>query len=60
MWTLKWPINALKSIDRQVRQIIVDSGGKHPTGSTALLYLSRDKGGRGLRSVEQEYGLKVI
>ena len=38
-----------------MRQIIVDSGGKHPAGSTALLYLSRDKGGRGLRSVEQEY-----
>ena len=55
MWTFKWPINALKSIDSQVRQIIVDGGGKHPAGSTALLYLSRDKGGRGLRSVEQEY-----
>lgn len=55
MWTLKWPINDLKSIDRQARQIIVNGGGKHPAGSTALLYLSRDRGGRGLRSVEQEY-----
>ena len=37
MWPLKWPINALKSIDGQVRQIIVDSGGKHPAGSTVSL-----------------------
>ena len=31
-----------------------ENGGKNPCGSTSLLYLSRDKGGRGLRSIETE------
>ena len=36
-------------------KIVVENGGKHPCGSTSLLYLSRDKGGMGMRSIETEY-----
>ena len=55
MWTQRWPITELKQIDREARKIVLENGGKHPCGSTSLLYLSRDKGGRGLRSIKTEY-----
>ena len=38
----------------------VENGGKHPLGSKALLYLPRKVGGRGLKSVENEYKLTKI
>ena len=55
MLTQHWPITELREIDREARKIVVENGGKHPCGSTSLLYLPRDKGGRGLRSIEREY-----
>ena len=55
MWTQHWPITELKQIDREDRTIVVENRGKHPCGSTSLLYLSRDKGGRGLLSIDTEY-----
>ena len=55
MWTQHWPITELRQVDRDARKIVTDGGGKHPCGTTSLLYLPRDKGGRGLRSVETEY-----
>jgi len=60
MWTQHWPVTDLKIIDRQARKIIVENGGKHPGGSTSLLYLPREKGGRGLRAVETEYKVTKI
>ena len=33
----------------------MENGGKHPKGSTAILYMSRKLGGRGLKSLENEY-----
>ena len=33
----------------------MENGGNHPKGSTAILYMSRKLGGRGLKSVENEY-----
>ena len=39
MRTQRWPLTELGRIDREVRKIIVENGGKHPLGSTALLYL---------------------
>lgn len=60
MWTQHWPATELRSIDREVRNIIRESGGKHSLSSTAVMYRSRDNGDRGLRSVEQEYKLSRI
>ena len=45
----------LQQIDREVHKIISGSGGNHSKGSTAVLYLARKNGGRGLKSVEEEY-----
>ena len=55
MWTQHWPITELRQVDRVARKIVTEGGGKHPCGTTSLLYLLRDKGVRGLRSVETEY-----
>ena len=55
MWTQRWPLAKLRKIDQRLRKIIVANGGRHPTSSNSTLLLSRSIGGRGLRSVEQEY-----
>ena len=55
MPTQCWPVVELKRLDREARKVIVENGGKHPLGSTSLLYLPRVLGGRGLKSVEREY-----
>ena len=55
MWTQHWPVTELKKLDtcREARKIVVENGGKHPSGSTAMLYMPREKGGRGLRSIKE-------
>lgn len=44
MPTRRWPMSELQRIDREVRKVIVENGGKHPAGSSALLYLPRAVG----------------
>ena len=55
VWTQTWPISNIQKLDRHGRKIIVEKGGNLPKGSTAILYMSRKLGGRGLKSVENEY-----
>ena len=55
VWTQPWQIAELRQVDRDARKIATEGEGEHPCGTTSLLYLPRDKGGRGLRSVETEY-----
>ena len=50
-----WPIANIQQLDQEGRKIIVENGGNHPKGSTAVLYMSRKLGGRGLRSADNEY-----
>ena len=47
--------NGYTGIDRKARKIVIENGERPPRGSNAILYLPRDKGDRGLRSVEMEY-----
>ena len=60
MRSQKWPIADLQQLDRETRKIMVENGGKHLLGSKALLYLPRKVGGRGLKSVENEYNMIKI
>ena len=60
MWTQHWPITELRVIDIEARKIICENGRKHLLSSTAMLYLPRDKIGRGLCAIEQEYKLTKI
>ena len=57
---MHWPLSELRDVDRAARKIIVENGGKHPASLTSLLYLPRERGGRGLRSVEHEYKITKI
>ena len=52
----------MQQLDRETRKIMVENGGKHPLEleSKAFLYLPRKEGGRGLKSVENEYKLTKI
>ena len=54
MWTRHWPLGEPQSIDRETRKLTSEND-RNPLRSTAVLFLPRDKGGRGQRSVEQEY-----
>ena len=60
MWTQVWPITELQKLDRESRKIMVENGGKHPLGTSDLLYLPRKVGGRGLKSIEAEYKLAKV
>ena len=51
MWTQQWPVTELKKLHREARKIVVENGGKHPSGSTSILYMPREKGGRRLPSI---------
>ena len=53
MWTQHWPVTELEKLDKDARKIIVENGGKHPSGLTAILYMPREKGGRSLRPIEK-------
>ena len=55
MWTQTWPIANIQQLDQVGRKIVVENGGNHPKGSTAILFMSRKLGGSGLKSVENEY-----
>ena len=45
----------LKKLDREVRKIVVENGEKNPSSSTAIPYMSRETGGIGLCSIEEEF-----
>ena len=60
MWTQTWQVSELQQIDRDIRKIIKESRGIHPSGSTDQLYLPKKAGERGLKSVETEYKLTKV
>ena len=55
MWTQHWPITERRGKERDAGKILAENGGKHPFGLTSLMYLLRDKGDKGLHSIEREY-----
>ena len=40
IWSQRWCLTDLRDIDRQVRKIVCESGGKHPLGLKATVYIS--------------------
>ena len=55
MRTQTWLIANIQQLDREERKVTVENEGNHPKGSTAILYMSRKLGGKGLKSMENEY-----
>ena len=60
VWSQNWCLTDLRDIDRQARKIMCESGGKHLPGLKATVYLPRALGGRGMRSVQEEYKMTKI
>ena len=52
MWTADWPIEHLRELDRNTRQIMNDNKAKHKHESNSLLYLPVGKGGKGMQELE--------
>jgi len=46
-------------LDREARKIIVENGEKYPNG-LIIAYIPREKGVRGLRTIEEEYKVTMI
>lgn len=49
---IKWTKAELREADRKTRKLLTLFGGFHPRSDVDRLYVARDKGGRGLMSVE--------
>ena len=54
-WACTLRIDFLKDVDRSIRKIMNMCGAKHTNTVNEGLYISRQKGGRGLRSLENAY-----
>jgi hypothetical protein len=50
---LDWSKAELKGVDTRTRKLLTMHKAHHPRASTARLYIPREEGGRGLKSVEQ-------
>jgi len=50
---LDWTKTELREIDAKTRKLLTLYKAHHPRASTARLYLPREEGGRGLKSLEQ-------
>ena len=54
-WGCNLRIDFLKEVDRSIRKVMNLCGAKHTNTVNEGLYLSRQKGGRGLKSIETSY-----
>ena len=54
-WSEKFRINDLKELDILIRSSMNKFGAKHPNQVNELLYMPKQIGGRGLKSLEQTY-----
>jgi hypothetical protein len=49
---IEWTKDELRQADRRTRKLITKYNGMHPRSDTDRLYVHREKGGRGLMSIE--------
>ena len=54
--TIKWNKQELQEIDRKPRKIVTMNKELHPRSDVAKIYVTREKGGRGLISCESCVG----
>ena len=59
-WATKFPINVIKEMDSIIRQNMNINGCKHTNQLNAINYLPRNKGGRGLKCLEDSYKISKI
>ena len=59
-WTVKFTIEVVKEMDNVIRKVMNIKGAKHTNQMNAINYLPRNKGGRGLRSLEETYKMTKV
>ena len=59
-WTVKFTIDLIREMDKTVRKVMDTNGAKHTLQLNVINYLPRNKGGRGLRSLEETYKVTKI
>ena len=57
---LKWTKKEINDLDIATRKIIMMTGGFHQASDIDCLYVERKKGGRGLRSIENLYEIRMV
>ena len=55
MWSEKFKLNDLREIDQLIRDVLNDQKAKYRLQANSSLYLTRSKGGRGLKNIETTY-----
>ena len=51
-----WTQDDMKQLDRDTRRLLVKFGALHPKSNVLRLYMKREKGGRGLKGIEECVG----
>ena len=57
---LKWTKKEISDLDVITRKILTMTGSFHKAGDTDRLYAHRSKGGRGLRSIDDLYEIRMV
>ena len=50
---LDWTVDELKEMDRKTRKLMTMNDVLHPRADVDRLYVPREEGGRGMKSVEE-------
>ena len=59
-WTVKFTLEMVREMDITIRKSMNINGAKHTNQMNEIMYLQRNKGGRGLRSLEVTYKMTKI
>ena len=57
---LDWTIEEIKNTDIKIRKILSMNGSFHPNSDVDRLYISRKKGGGGLKSIQTTYENRIV
>ena len=57
---IDWTIDGIRQVDINKRNLLTLTGSFHPNSDVDRIYISRTKGGRGLRSIRTLYESRII
>ena len=57
---IDWTIDEIRQVDINTRKLLTMTGSFHPNSDVDRIYMSRAKGGRGLRSIRTLYESRII
>ena len=57
---IDWTIEDIKNLDIKTRKILTMTGNFHPNSDVDKLYITRSKGGRGLKSIKNLFECRIV